>query len=341
MYELITDDRPCGRCRYNLKGLPISGQCPECGAPILARGRSRRQFTDNLADAPRYYLKALALGLSLMAVGSIGSAWLFYLCARTLRLEYAIALTAATIIWWLGVVIASGQRALGESSLRDPILDTAWPRWSARIGQLLWLLVGVAWVVATRLPGAPGRYAEYAAQGLSLAGIVSLAPLTLILASLADWAGDSTLADRFRISLSTTIICAFLMVLGLILGLFSGSVAQSILVSASFALGLLVLAQVLFLWSLFQLTSLATWAIQNSATASITGQRSQERQQAMYEEIGARSATAGVLQQHGPPPQVQIPPVGSAFVGKTIESSDDLPYALEPEPPKDPGQRRG
>jgi hypothetical protein len=37
-------DRPCLRCGYTLFGLPVSGACPECGAPVASslRGRSLR-----------------------------------------------------------------------------------------------------------------------------------------------------------------------------------------------------------------------------------------------------------------------------------------------------------
>lgn len=335
MFELITDDRPCGHCGYNLKGLPTSGACPECGAPIQARGRSRR-FTDNLADAPRFYLRTLAAGLCLMAAGALAMGPLFLMCARTLRLDYAIALCAAAGIWWVGVVIATTRRRLGENSVRDAVLDSAWPAWSARVAQLLWPAVGVAWVLASRLTGPPGQHATLAALGLALAAIAGLAPLTLFLASLADWAGDSSLADRFRLSLSVTILCGLLMVLALLLGLFSGTVLQSVVLAAGFAGLLLLLAQGVFLWGLFQLAGLASWAVRNAATAAETGRRSREREHERLEEMGARTSTAAMLREQAPPPAGRpdaLPPVGSAFGGATLPASDSDPYPLEPEPP--------
>src|SRR5881394_3598889 len=72
LVEVVDSDRPCGRCGYSLKGLPSNGRCPECGYPISRRARrGARRFTDNLADAPLFYLKTLALGAVLLAVCSI------------------------------------------------------------------------------------------------------------------------------------------------------------------------------------------------------------------------------------------------------------------------------
>jgi hypothetical protein len=31
---MVSQDRACVRCSYNLRGLPIEGNCPECGTPV-------------------------------------------------------------------------------------------------------------------------------------------------------------------------------------------------------------------------------------------------------------------------------------------------------------------
>ena len=75
LVDLVDTDRPCGRCGYSLKGLPGNGRCPECGYPISRRARrGARRFTDNLADAPLFYLKTLAFGAVLLAAAAVGAA---------------------------------------------------------------------------------------------------------------------------------------------------------------------------------------------------------------------------------------------------------------------------
>lgn len=73
----VAVDLPCVRCRYNLRGAPQSGNCPECGAPIketLAGLSAEERRREGAADAVRSYGKSFAFGipLGLFMVGCLG-----------------------------------------------------------------------------------------------------------------------------------------------------------------------------------------------------------------------------------------------------------------------------
>ncbi|MGD1278420.1 MAG: hypothetical protein ABR964_14500 [Tepidisphaeraceae bacterium] len=72
----IDSDTPCGRCGYNLRGLPPDGQCPECGAAIAP------SLTHWLAHADPRWRRKLAAGALLTAVAAP-----------------AIVLLSAIVIW--------------------------------------------------------------------------------------------------------------------------------------------------------------------------------------------------------------------------------------------------
>lgn len=62
--RFLDRDVACVRCSYNLRGLPASGNCPECGEPIA---NSIKGFM--LQDASPEYRGKLKLGLSLVLNG--------------------------------------------------------------------------------------------------------------------------------------------------------------------------------------------------------------------------------------------------------------------------------
>lgn len=68
--EVVGDDRPCLVCGYNLRMLPLAGQCPECGTPVAVTPEAV-----NLLAAPRSHLQWLRVGavLMLIAVAAFGA----------------------------------------------------------------------------------------------------------------------------------------------------------------------------------------------------------------------------------------------------------------------------
>lgn len=58
---MLESHRPCIRCSYDLHGLPLSGNCPECGVPV-----ERSLRGDLLQFADETYRGTLLRGVSLI-----------------------------------------------------------------------------------------------------------------------------------------------------------------------------------------------------------------------------------------------------------------------------------
>ncbi len=88
--EQITKDTPCVTCNYNLRGLRLSGYCPECNTPV---GKSRHGLTLQYADAR--WLKRICLGLKLLL-------WGFALLVAAFAMILAALLSASSVPsrWW-------------------------------------------------------------------------------------------------------------------------------------------------------------------------------------------------------------------------------------------------
>jgi hypothetical protein len=116
-HRLATQDVPCLRCGYNLRGLQPHGVCPECGAPI------ERSLHGNLLrySAPEYVatlhtgllcilvaILTLVAGAMLMFTAGIAAEmflpdeqWLLTLISNTITIG-AIALSIVSVVgWWL------------------------------------------------------------------------------------------------------------------------------------------------------------------------------------------------------------------------------------------------
>jgi hypothetical protein len=309
--EHIAGDRLCGRCRYNLKGLPTNGRCPECGTPIVRSGR--RRFTDNLSDAPMFYIKGLGVGAALLAVFSIVGLRSFSLLELRQTLLLAAISGASAVAWWVGVFIITGRRQAGENPLPDAILDSPHLRLVNRALQAAWVLAAMAWFMAIRFPPPVSQVAYHGAIVLQLIGTCGLIPLAIHLSCIADWAGDNGLSDRFRISAWALALFGLLSFLGRFFGTISTtagaiSVIRGFLwmgsIWASLALAVVML---LFIFCLLQLAWTCLWAISNSRTAAATSRRILERSEKELRAMAERTHQAAAL---NPPPPIPKRPKG-------------------------------
>src|SRR5438045_9729283 len=63
---LVTEDRPCSKCGYNLRTQSRRGNCPECNWPIAAS-----LATDSFRDVSDNWLTVVALGLVFLVLSSL------------------------------------------------------------------------------------------------------------------------------------------------------------------------------------------------------------------------------------------------------------------------------
>jgi hypothetical protein len=335
--ETIDSDRLCGNCGYNLRGLPYNGKCPECGRPISARGRRGfKRFSDNLTDAPMFYLRTLAIGTWMLAAAGVGLSLCLWYAGYTWRIEWAIGAGVASLAWWMGVYIVTAKRSLGENTLRDELLDGPWLTRVNRVVHVAWILAAGAWVIATKVPSTPtGQMARNAGHVLEGVGTLGFIPLALQLSAFADWAQDTSLSERFKIAAWTMAIAGIFAVAGFVSTRLSvrGMAVGPLGIAVIVAYTVLSLAKLVFIWGLLQLAHVSFWAVSNSATASETERRLAAKREEHTQEMADRAAIAVALQD--PAPQAaadRSAPAPTPFeTNRIAKNAAANPYDLEPE----------
>lgn len=222
----IAADFPCVRCGYDLRGLALGGDCPECGAPV---GRSAAG--DLIAHADPVWADCVARGVRLILVSIV--AWIAAIAGGWLAArrgpglaDYFFHFFAGSAAWILGLAGA------WLATAPDPARAESEPRWSSRkaartimtaalltgpLADLLvltglgpWALTGAGTILsgigyiflfrylgrlALRLPDADlARRCMSVAAWLSLS-LVALVVLAVVFAGLIMVPGQSALRD--------------------------------------------------------------------------------------------------------------------------------------------------
>lgn len=265
--DVVSDDRLCPKCKYNIRGLPIGGVCPECGTAIIAAPSgfgSRGELP--IEQAPKAYMKLLETGFVLLAFGGIGGVAvnvMLFLGGMD-KIRGFIMSGACLIGWTVGVLLVVRPRPLAEARKPGEI-EWKWLR-RAAVGTSLGALALVILSVAIGMVWSPGVViAGILHQVFALAALCT----TAVYASfLCDWASDTGLADRLRAMVWVIVFSALVMVVAVLTlrfgpeGLRGFAFIGVVLSTLVFAIATIV---VNIAW--LQAISMTSWAQRNAKAA--------------------------------------------------------------------------
>lgn len=192
----IDHDWHCPTCGYNLRGLTLGRNCPECGQSITKIGMPG----DPLCPGEPHKRTHVWLGLTLLAgvlvAVSLLRVWLFialvFLGWPGAERAYLILGAGLALTWIVGVFL------LTPRAMESAYPQLWWLRRAARWSQLLWLPGYVLWIMAVLGP-LSGTAGADVLQGWSvlfrgLAGVGAL----FVAAWLMQLAVDAELEDAAR-----------------------------------------------------------------------------------------------------------------------------------------------
>ncbi len=287
----ISTDRQCDHCSYNLRGLPEGSKCPECGTPI--RKRSKKSSGTMSNEAPTRFVRLLWTGFSLASLAIIGSIvvpiflGIFLFMGVTTGVIYwmAIALNfLAPFLWVAGIWLVTSPRPNQGQIIPDKVLDSDRYRMLIRIASIAWPIYLLASMSIAALTSKPTPPSALLMAPLSLTHLASgtiawigLMPTCVYFAELGHWASHDHLAQRLR---STAWAMA---VFGTITVVLSAIAALNIAPSDAaaflrmFIIFLVVIAVVVFLLTVIELTSVMKWVIKHQKLAAGSADRVRAR----------------------------------------------------------------
>lgn len=375
--KTIEGEMKCGQCGYDLRGLKYGMPCPECGTP--ASGTTRVRFTSTLTEAPREYLSQLLWGCMVMLLSGTGMLACFFLGRALLAgspLAPVVPLPAA-IVWALSVWVVTRPRRPGVPENIDHNAEWKRVRDLARWSQVGWLaacvlFAGAEGATAVALanfnaansvtPATPiGNIPAFSPPAISyvmnwggaicFAGaFLGLSALLLYLGLLANWASDTSLAERLNLAAIAIAACFPLWILGFLMGPVLGTAYTGLFQSPSSFVSFVSVVGT-FIWglsfivlvigviqgglALFSFANMSRWAMKNSTEQAASDRRRSDNIN--------RRIREGMMKPSGKTPRPEAPitrphiPADAhrrGVVTVVPPSSDAPPYDLAPDDPK-------
>jgi len=286
----IQTDRACDQCEYNLKGLPTDGNCPECGAPI--RRRPTRTSGTMSQEAPTSFVSKLYLGFSLASLG-IFCTLILPMIIRifgAMGFDGPLVTYSGRLLWFLsplfwivGIWIITEIRPNRESIVRDKTLDNDKFRLIVRLVSIAWplyLYSSFAHSALAQTANPSGALMIPLAIVALITGIVAwigLIPTSVYFAEMGYWASHDHLAQRLRGTAWAMTTFGVLTALLAAIGMTGGSLAGAASFVSFFTILALVVAVVVFLFTVFQLGSVMRWVANHQQLAAGSADRVRER----------------------------------------------------------------
>lgn len=189
---------PCAKCAYDLRGLALQAQCPECGAPVAESADPNR-----LAFASSGWLKRVVVGLGVIrisvAIAPIALAVVVFMAqwnaipsermAAWLGLAISICATIGPVVGLWMVTSPEPNRASAERG----------PARRARAGALIWVVLLYTWAAWSRQAAIPLPALAAMSIAMSLCHLLALRGFGLTVAQIVERIPNVQLAKRMRV----------------------------------------------------------------------------------------------------------------------------------------------
>jgi hypothetical protein len=283
---LIETDRECGGCGYNLRGLRLGVNCPECG---LCSSTIYSQIDDPLSLMPLRVIFAFIRGCWVASICMIGM--LVTVLLEQLEvwdaMAAAVSFSALATLWcgaviWLTPAFTIPQAVIRGFSQRGRVRRTS--RWL----QFGWVIAAGSMLAETAIanprPGIASVIGLGQWAGVAI-GMIGLVMLCILLERLAEWTRDDDAQRMFNLSMWGMPIATLALLIDFTVPL-----------AGMIVLGFWVLSVCTFPYGLLSLSKSVTLTILHSIEHRERTERKHERDEQFMTEAAKRAKRAGQLQ---------------------------------------------